>query len=122
MVLCLCTLLVILYLFGNDASPKQAENQLKANISHRILFISFIYCKDICSRHILNNIPQLGGVGTIVEVDEIHISHIHKAHCGYNHNQDGVDVFGMIDRSTSRCFCAIVPHKSHACILIYSKT
>ncbi len=52
-------------------------------------------------------------------MDESRIGHIHKAHCGYNRNQDGVDVFGMIDRSTSTCFCAIVPHKSHACILPY---
>ncbi len=106
-------------LFCNDASPKQAENQLKGKISHRSLLDWFKYCRDICTRHILNNFPQLKRVGTTVEVDETRIGHIRKAYHGYNRNQDGVDEFGMMDWSTSTCFCAIVPHKSHACILPY---
>ncbi len=92
--------LLYCFYFVIDASPKQAENQLKGKISHRCLLDWFTYCRDICTRHILNNFPQLGGIGTIV--DETRIGHIRKAHRGYNRNQDGVDVFGMIDRSTSR--------------------
>ncbi len=56
----LCTLLIILFLFCNDVSPKQADNQLKGKISYRILLDWYTYCRDICTRHILNNFPWLG--------------------------------------------------------------
>ena len=72
------TLLYVSYFL---ASNKQT--QLQTGLSNHTIIDAFACLREICGRYLQENSIQLGGPGTIVQVDESQFSHKPKHHrCG----------------------------------------
>lgn len=111
------TLIFIIYFFCTETTLKEALMHLKGRISLKHLCYWFNYCRDVITRHMLNHFPPLGGVGKVVEADETLVGHIRKYYVGNNRNQTGIDIFGMIERITLRCFMAIIDDRSRNSVI-----
>lgn len=98
--LSLSVLLTILYFFSAGVNPTDAIKMLGAAHSNSIYDWYNLY-RDIMSRSMIETPIQLGGAGTIIEIDESTWGHKIK----YNRGRivhEGTWVFGIIERGTGR--------------------
>ena len=72
------------------------------------------FCRDICSKYLLEFPTSLGGDGVIVEIDETHFGA--KRKYGRGRCNPGLDkwVFGAVDRSTKEVLMWVVPNRRRA--------
>uniref|UniRef100_A0A914QRG4 ISXO2-like transposase domain-containing protein n=1 Tax=Panagrolaimus davidi TaxID=227884 RepID=A0A914QRG4_9BILA len=73
------------------------------------------FCRDICAEHYIRNPKRLGGVGSIVEIDETCVSRRK-----YNRGRilmEQVWVFGGVERGTNKVFMEIVEDRTAATLL-----
>ena len=87
-----------LYLWSERIGEKQASRQ--AGVSEKTMIDCYSFFREVCSRYLQANPIQLGGPGTVVEVDESCFSHKPKHHRGRGPHTT-MWVFGMVDTSTS---------------------
>lgn len=99
--LSLSVLLTILYFFSAGVSPTDAIKMLHGAAHSNTVYDWYNLYRDIMSRSLIDTPIQIGGAGSIVEIDESKWGHKRK----YNRGrivQEGTWVFGIIERGTGR--------------------
>ena len=85
---------------------------LSGEISKVALIDWFSFCRDICSRHLLNNPQILGGVGDIFEIDESKFGRKRKYGRGtVLRNEGGPWVLGAFERRRKKFVLFTVPNR-----------
>ncbi len=103
-------LLVLVYAFANGFSVTDAKKLLHDVVSERSIIQWYSYLREVCSEALLNTPIQLGGNGSIVEIDEAVLGAKRKYNRGYNR---GITqwVFGLIDITSKKCVLRLVPNR-----------
>lgn len=107
--------IMLLSYFWVNKLGTQSQQEFETGICHRIVVQWHQYFRDICAEHFVNNVQQIGGPGTIVEIDETCLSK-RKYHQGrlMRPNQW---MFGGIQRGTRRTFMTLVDRRDAATLL-----
>ena len=84
-------------------------SMLKGEVNNHITFESWYnFCRDICSKYLLQNPIILGGKGKIVQIDETKFGSKRKYNRGRNYH--GIDswVFGIVEEGSDEVLMWIV--------------
>ena len=98
--------LYILYLFSHNISPETGSQMLPDGVHLHSIQTWYNFYRDIMTKSLLQAPIQLGGPGTIVEIDESKLGHKRKYNVG-RMRPNSPWVFGLIQRGTGK-----VCHKS----------
>ena len=81
----------------------------EAGVSVRVTIDWFNFFRDVCGQHFVNHPIEIGGPGTVVEIDE---SKFGKRKYNRGRMVDGHWVFGGIERGTTKLFMVVVEDRS----------
>ncbi|ETV90525.1 hypothetical protein H310_14714 [Aphanomyces invadans] len=71
-------------------------------VSSRTASDWYSFCRDVCSSEMLKCEMKIGGVGSVVEIDETSLKKKSKYNCGKRHPECWL--FGGVDRTTKKWF------------------
>lgn len=108
----LTVLLAIIYFFSVGLSAKDTYKMIKDRVTKKSIIQWFVYLRDICTRALLQNGTQLGGIGQIVEIDECCIGRKRKFNRGYHRGGGNKWIFGILDLTTKKCHIQYVPDRT----------
>ena len=108
--------LYILYLFAHNVNSETASKLLVGEIHIQSIYTWYNLYRDVMSKSLLQAPIQVGGPGTVVEIDESKWGHKRKYNRGRmaDHSQW---VFGLIERGTGKV-CLITVNRRTAAELL----
>ncbi len=102
-------LIVLLFAFSSGFSVTQAKKLLNEGVSQHSIIQWYTYLREICSLSLLYTDIQLGGNGSVVQIDEAFIGSKRKYSRGYARGIKEC-IFGMIDVTTKESVLRLVPN------------